>query len=75
MNSIQTLLIGLLAAFSLVVQADTIMIRNANVMTMTGDGTLENTDIFISGAKYNTSEKTYRYRRMMFSCSMPKANC
>ncbi|MDH4020868.1 MAG: amidohydrolase, partial [Xanthomonadales bacterium] len=51
MNSIQTLLIGLLAAFSLVVQADTIMIRNANVMTMTGDGTLENIDIFISGGE------------------------
>ena len=51
MNSIRTLLIGFLAAFSLAVQADTIMIRNASVMTMTGDGALENTDVFISEGK------------------------
>ena len=57
MNNIRTLLIGFLTAFSLAVQADTIMIRNANVMTMTGDGTLENTDIFISGGKIQRTGK------------------
>ena len=51
MNRFNALLLGLLASCSLAVQADTIMIRGANVHTMTGDGTLENTDIFISGGK------------------------
>ena len=46
------LLIGFLATLSLAAQAsDTIMIRGATVHTMTEDGTLENTDIFISGGK------------------------
>ena len=49
MNGIRTLLIGFLATFSLAIHADAIMIRNASVMTMTGDGTLENTDVFMSG--------------------------
>ena len=51
MNRLNALLLGLLAAASFTVQADTIMIRGANVHTMTDDGTLENTDIFISGGK------------------------
>jgi len=52
MNGLKTLLIGLLAIFSLAAQAtDTIMIRGATVHTMTGDGILENTDIFISDGK------------------------
>ena len=50
MNGLKTLLIGYLAIFSLAAQAaDTIMIRGATIHTMTGEGTLENTDIFISG--------------------------
>ena len=51
MNIFRTLLLGCLATVSLAVQADTIMIRGATVHTMTEDGTLENTDIFISGGK------------------------
>ena len=52
MNCFKALLIGLVATLSLAAQAaDTIMIRNANVHTMTEDGKLENTDIFISGGK------------------------
>ena len=49
MNGFKTLLIGLLATISFIAQADTIMIRGATVHTMSGDGTLENTDVFISG--------------------------
>lgn len=51
MNCIKTLLIGFLATFSLALQADAIMIRDASVHTMTDEGTLENTDIFISEGK------------------------
>lgn len=51
MKSLNGLLIAVLATFSLAVQADAIMIRGANVHTMTGDGLLENTDVFISGGK------------------------
>ena len=51
MNLFRTLLTICLATFSLMVQADAIMIRGATVHTMAKDGTLENTDIFISGGK------------------------
>ena len=52
MKSLKTILIGFLITFSMVAQsADTIIIRDATVHTMTGDGTLENTDILISGGK------------------------
>lgn len=51
MNTFKTLLIGCLATLSLAAQADTILIRGANVHTMTSDGILENTDIFISEGK------------------------
>jgi hypothetical protein len=48
MNHIKSILIGLLAACSFAAQADTIMIRGANVHTMTDDGIMENTDVLIS---------------------------
>lgn len=51
MNIFKTLLIGFLASISLAAQADAIMIRGASIHTMTGDGVLENTDIFISDGK------------------------
>ena len=52
MNSLKTILIGFLVTFSMAAQAaDTIIIRDATVHTMTGDGILENTDILISGGK------------------------
>ena len=51
MNRFKPLLVGVLALFCLAAEADTIMIRDASVHTMTGDGTLVNTDIFISGGK------------------------
>ena len=51
MNGFKTLLIGCLATFSLAAGADAIMIRDASVHTMTGDGILENTDILIAGGK------------------------
>jgi len=51
MNGFKLFLAGFLATLSLVAQADTIMIRNANVHTMTGDGVLEDTDILISAGK------------------------
>ena len=51
MNGFKTLLIGFLATVSFTAYADAIMIRGATVHTMTADGTLENTDIFISGGE------------------------
>ena len=51
MNSVKTLIITLLATFSITVQADAIMIRGATLHTMAKDGILENTDVFISGGK------------------------
>ena len=57
MNHIKSLLIGLLAAFSIAAQADTIMIRDANVHTMTSDGILENTDVLISDGKIQSIGK------------------
>ncbi len=51
MNLLKTLFIVSLAGFSLAAQADAIMIRGATVHTMTNDGTLENTDVFISGGE------------------------
>jgi len=51
MNIFRALLIALLASLSLAAQADSIMIRGASVHTMTGNGVLENTDIFISDGK------------------------
>jgi hypothetical protein len=51
MKLLTTILIATLATFAVAVQADTIMIRGATVHTMTADGTLENTDIFITDGK------------------------
>ena len=51
MNSLKALIVATLAIFSLTVQADAIMIRGATVHTMGEDGTLENTDVFISAGK------------------------
>ena len=51
MRILTTTLMTVLAAFSVTVQADTIMIRGATVHTMTADGTLDNTDVFISDGK------------------------
>ena len=52
MKHLKLVLIGVLTILSLAAHAaDTIMIRNATVHTMTEDGNLENTDIFISGGK------------------------
>jgi len=51
MNLLRTLFIVSLASFSLVAQADAILIRGATVHTMMKDGTLENTDVFISGGE------------------------
>lgn len=51
MNNFKTLIVVALAIFSLAVHAETIMIRGATVHTMGKAGTLENTDVFISGGK------------------------
>ncbi len=51
MNLLKTLFIVSLAGFCLAAQADAIMIRGATVHTMTKDGILENTDVFISGGE------------------------
>ena len=51
MNNLKSFAIVLLATLSMTAQAETIMIRGANVHTMTGDGILENTDILISAGK------------------------
>jgi len=51
MNLLKTLFIISLAGFSLAAQSEAIMIRGATVHTMTQDGTLENTDVFISGGE------------------------
>lgn len=49
MKTLKTILIGCLTTFSMAAHADAILIRGASVHTMTSDGVLENTDIFISG--------------------------
>ena len=51
MNLLKALFIVFLTSFSLAAQADAIMIRGATVHTMMKDGTLENTDVFISNGK------------------------
>mgnify|MGYP001826955193 CR=1 FL=1 len=51
MNPSRALFIVFLASLSLVAQADTILIRGATVHTMTKDGALENTDVFISNGE------------------------
>jgi hypothetical protein len=51
MKTLISLLIALLGSVSIAAQADAIMIRNASVHTMTEDGVLENTDVFISAGK------------------------
>jgi hypothetical protein len=51
MKTLRKLAIVSLAAFSMAVQADTILIRGATVHTMSKAGTLENTDVFISDGK------------------------
>jgi hypothetical protein len=51
MKTFKTLLLGCMATLSVTAQADAIMIRNASVNTMTGDGVLENTDVFIAEGK------------------------
>jgi hypothetical protein len=51
MKTFKTLLLGCMATLSVTAQADAIMIRDASVHTMTGDGVLENTDVFIAEGK------------------------
>jgi len=51
MNALKVLLITCLATLSVTAQADAIMIRGASIHTMTGDGVLENADIFISDGR------------------------
>lgn len=51
MKTLKSILIASLAIFSFAAQAQTIMIRGATVHTMDKDGTLENTDVFISAGK------------------------
>ena len=51
MKLLKTTLVAVLASFSIAAQADTIMIRGATVHTMTEDGTLDNTDVFIADGK------------------------
>ena len=51
MNLFKTISISLLASLCMAAQADDILIRDANVHTMTNDGTHERTDVLISGGK------------------------
>jgi len=51
MKMLNTFLFGCLASLSVAAQADAIMIRGATVHTMSGDGVLENTDVFIAEGK------------------------
>jgi len=51
MKTLKIILIASLAAFTMAAQAQTIMIRGATVHTMDKQGTLENTDVFISAGK------------------------
>ena len=59
MNSFKTFFIVSLIIFSLGAQADAILIRGATVHTMMKDGTLENTDVFISGGKIQNIGKNH----------------
>ena len=63
MNIFKFLLSALLAIFSIAVQADAILIRGASVHTITADGVLENTDVFISGGKIQRIGKDSRPRQ------------
>lgn len=51
MNHLKLLLIASLSVLPLAAQADDVMIRGATIHTMSKDGTLENTDVFISDGK------------------------
>jgi len=51
MKTLKTIIFASLAIFTMAAQAQTIMIKGATVHTMGKDGTLENTDVFISGGK------------------------
>jgi hypothetical protein len=51
MKFFKTTLFMLLAGFSLLVQAETILIRDATVHTMAKDGTLQNTDVLVSDGR------------------------
>lgn len=51
MKTLKCILIASLAVFSVVSQAQTVMIRGATVHTMGDDGILENTDVLISSGK------------------------
>ena len=51
MNMLKTMIVGSLAVFAMAAQAQTIMIKGATVHTMGKNGTLENTDVFVSGGK------------------------
>jgi len=51
MKTLRLILIASLAVFTIAAQAQTILIRGATVHTMDKDGTLENTDVFISSGK------------------------
>ena len=51
MKTLRTIFFASLAAISFAAQAQTIMIRGATVHTMDKEGTLENTDVFISGGE------------------------
>ena len=51
MKTLKSVLIASLCIFTMAAQAQTIMIRGATVHTMGKNGTLENTDVFISGGK------------------------
>lgn len=57
MKTFKKLIIVSLAALSVTVHADTILIRDAAVHTMTQDGVLENTDVFISDGKIQSIGK------------------
>ncbi len=51
MKTLRLILIASLTVFTIAAQAQTILIRGATVHTMDKDGTLENTDVFISSGK------------------------
>ncbi len=51
MKTLKTILVASLTIFTLVAQAQTILIRGATVHTMVKDGVLENTDVLISAGK------------------------
>lgn len=63
MKMLNRFMLAAVAAFTISVQADSLLIRGATVHTMTGDGVLENTDVLIVDGKVERIGSNLQARR------------